>query len=101
MRIYLIVLAALLVGCAKNDLEKENSALEDQVETLQAETEKQRARIAALHEQLENEAAEKVEFLKKAEAAEAANVPLQKLVDESARRVEEVEEMIKEVKKLE
>jgi hypothetical protein len=104
--IFISLLGSLLVGCGRED--EEAAALRREVETLREENALKKERVKALHEQLEIEAAEKVESLEKneetlkeLEAARAANAPLIEKMEEAERRVQEMEEMHKEVKKLE
>lgn len=64
---------------------------------LKADNAHKTAREAALMEQLEDEAAQKVDLIRELERV----TPMVNRVEAAERRVEEVEEMIKEVKKLE
>ncbi len=100
MRLLLVVLLVLSAGCNRAEIEAEasrNAALQRDIEALREEKAQKDAREAALMEQLEDEAAQKVELLEELERVK----PMVERVEEAERRVEEVEEMIKEVKKLE
>lgn len=94
----LLVFLGLLSACGGDDDEAErNAALRREVEALREQKAQNEAREAALMEQLEDEAAQKVELLNELDRVK----PMVERVEEAERRVEEVEEMIKEVKKLE
>lgn len=107
--VFISLLGFLLVGCGGEDGEDgEAAALQRELEALREENALKKERVEALNEQLRIEAAEKVkslqendETLKELDAARAANAPLIEKVEEAERRVQEMEEMHKEVKKLE
>ena len=100
-----MALRCLLAGCllalascgSDEAAQQKNAELKAEVDRLKAENAHKEAREAALMEQLENEAAEKVELIRELERVK----PMVDRVEAAERRVEEVEEMIKEVKKLE
>jgi hypothetical protein len=98
MRFLLLALLGFLIACDGGETEAERAAaLQREVDSLREQKAFKEAREAALLEQLEDEAAQKVELLNELERVK----PMVERVEEAERRVEEVEEMIKEVKKLE
>lgn len=99
MRWICIVLLGFLIGCGGDDetAQQEAAELRQEIEVLRKEKAEKEAREAALKDQLEEEAAQKVELLKELERVK----PVADRVEEAERRVLEMEEMHKEVKKLE
>ena len=104
VRWFAIALLGFLASCDPGR-DAEAEALRREVEEQRQENLRLKVRERelreALEEQLEIGAKEKADALEKLEEAEAANAPLIKKVEQAERRVLEMEEMHKEIKKLE
>ena len=108
MRWLLLVPLLLLGACEDKELVSQHLAMKEEMRKMQAAMDSELRRIKALHDQLAMVEHEKEEALvqrqalvEKLEKAEAANAALKKRVEEAELRVLEMEEMHKEVKKLE